>query len=73
VAVKSFVDGQLFRGTDYKAADWKRPDGTQGYARVAEDFYERHDRLKQLWVRALEDSVFRGLRAAVLPPGAGAL
>jgi hypothetical protein len=35
---------------------------------VAEDFYERHDRPKQLWVRALEDKAFRALRAPQLPP-----
>lgn len=68
VAVESFVDGQLFRGTAYKAAGWRRLDDTSGYARVAEDFYERHDRPKQLWVRALEDKAFRGLRAQHLPP-----
>jgi len=68
VAVESFVDGQLFRGTAYKAAGWRRLDDTRGYARVAEDFYERHDRPKQLWVRALEDKSFRALRAAALPP-----
>src|SRR5574341_77676 len=68
VAVESFVDGQLFRGTAYKAAGWKRLDDTSGYARVAEDFYERHDRPKQLWVRALEDKAFRALRAQPLPP-----
>jgi len=48
VAVESFVDGQLFRGTAYKAAGWTRLDDTSGYARVAEDFYERHERPKQL-------------------------
>lgn len=68
VAVESFVDGQLFRGTAYKAAGWKRLDDTSGYARVAEDFYERHDRPKQLWVRALDDPGFRALRAPHLPP-----
>ena len=72
VAVESFVDGQLFRGTAYKAAGWKRLDDTSGYARVAEDFYERHDRPKQLWVRALEDKAFRALRAPTLPPGLAA-
>lgn len=68
VAVESFVDGQLFRGTAYKAAGWRRLEDTSGYARVAEDFYERHDRPKQLWVRALEDQAFRALRAPQLPP-----
>ena len=44
VAVESFVDGQLFGGTAYKAAGWKRLDDNSGYASVAEDFYERHHR-----------------------------
>lgn len=68
VAVESFVDGQLFRGTAYKAAGWTRLDDTSGFARVAEDFYELHERPKQLWVRALEPKYFRTLRATTLPP-----
>ena len=68
VAVERFVDGQLFRGTAYKAAGWTRLDDPSGFARVAEDFYERHDRPKQLWVRALDAQAFRALRAATLPP-----
>ena len=68
VAVESFVDGQCFRGTAYKAAGWTRLEDTSGFARVAEDFYERHDRPKQLWVRALDANAFRLLRAATLPP-----
>ena len=44
VGLESFVDGQLFRGTAYKAAGWKRLDDTSGYARVAEDFYVLHER-----------------------------
>src|SRR5207247_8189171 len=68
VAVESFVDGQLFRGTAYKAAGWTRLDDTSGYARVAEDFYERHERPKQLWVRALDAKAWRRLCAQTLPP-----
>lgn len=67
VAVESFVDGQLFRGTAYKAAGWTRLDDTSGFARVAEDFYQLHERPKQLWVRALDAKLFRALRAATLP------
>lgn len=67
VAVESFVDGQLFRGTAYKAAGWTRLDDTSGFARVAEDFYELHERPKQLWVRALDPKSFRALSAATLP------
>jgi hypothetical protein len=72
VVVESFVDGQLFRGTAYKAAGWTRLDDTSGFARVAEDFYERHDRPKQLWVRALEPQARRWLAAQTLPPSLAA-
>jgi len=68
VAVESFVDGQLFRGTAYKAAGWTRLDDTSGFARVAEDFYQLHERPKQLWVRALDTKLFQALRAPTLPP-----
>ena len=68
VGLESFVDGQLFRGTAYKAAGWQRLDDTSGYARVAEDFYLLHERPKQLWVRALDPVAFRSLRAQRLPP-----
>lgn len=72
VAVESFVDGQLFRGTAYKAAGWTRLDDTSGFSRVAEDFYARHDRPKQLWVRALEAKALASLRAPTLPPALAA-
>lgn len=68
LAVESFVDGQWFRGTAYKAAGWTRLDDTSGFARVAEDFYQRHDRPKQLWVRALQPKARAHLSAATLPP-----
>ena len=72
VAVESFVDGQLFRATADQAAGWTRLDDTRGSARVAEGFYERHDRPKQLGVRALEDQAFRARRAPSLPPALAA-
>jgi uncharacterized protein DUF4338/DDE family transposase len=53
LAVESFVDGQLFRGTIYKASNWMMLGPTAGFGRVAEDFYVAHDRPKQLWVREL--------------------
>lgn len=68
VAVESFVDGQLFRGTAYKAAGWTRLDDTRGFARVAEDFYQLHERPKQLWVRTLDAKLFPALRGPTLPP-----
>ena len=67
VAVESFVDAQLFHGTAYKAAGWMMLGPTAGYGRVAEDYYERHERPKQLWVRALDAKGLTALGAASLP------
>jgi hypothetical protein len=69
VAVESFVDSQLmFRGTAYKAAGWTLLGPTAGFGRCAEDFYQRHDRPKQLWVRALDSEGLAALKAPSLPP-----
>ena len=69
VAVESFVDSQLmFRGTAYKAAGWTLLGPTAGFGRCAEDFYQRHDRPKQLWVRALDSGGLAALKAQTLPP-----
>jgi hypothetical protein len=54
IVVESFVDRQLFHGTAYKAAGWTLLGPTAGFGRHAEDFDVRHDRPKQLWVRALD-------------------
>ena len=61
------MDGQLFRGTLYKAANWTLLGATAGYGRVAEDFYVAHDRPKQLWVRELHPQARPWLGAAALP------
>ena len=66
-AVESFVDSQLFRGTAYKASNWTLLGKTDGFKRVAEDFYVRHDRPKQLWVKSLETDAPALLSCAVLP------
>jgi hypothetical protein len=67
VAVESFVDRQLFRGTCYKAQGWTLLGQTRGFGRQAEDYYTAHERPKQLWVRALQANAVATLRAAVLP------
>ena len=67
IVVESFVDGQLFRGTIYKASNWTLLGPTAGYGRVAEDFYVQHARPKQLWVRALHPKAREWLSAAELP------
>jgi len=67
VMVESFVDRQLFRATAYKASGWQALGYSSGFKRVAEDFYERHDRPKELWVKALDRRAWQWLRAQPLP------
>lgn len=67
VLVESFVDRQLFRGTAYKAGGWKAVGLTSGFKRVAEDFYELHERPKELYVRELVKHAARKLRGRHLP------
>ena len=68
VGLESFVDGQLFRGTLYKASGWTMLGPTAGFGRVAEDFYVAHQRHKQLWVRLLHPQGREWLSAPSLPP-----
>jgi hypothetical protein len=69
VAVESFVDLEWFQGTAYKATGWEAVGCTAKFKRVQEDFYEAHDRPKQLFVRELVKHATRGLRARQLPVG----
>jgi hypothetical protein len=66
--VESFVDRQLFRATAYKASGWQALGYSAGFKRVAEDFYQRHDRPKELWVKELHPRAWQWLRAKQLPP-----
>lgn len=67
VMVESFVDRQRFRATAYKASGWQALGYSSGFKRVAEDFYERHDRPKELWVKTLHPRAWQWLRAKQLP------
>jgi len=67
LAVESFVDGQLFRGTSYKVTGWEQLGKTGGYARHCQDYYVKHDRPKQLWVRSLVADGRKQLSAEQLP------
>jgi hypothetical protein len=64
---ESFVDPQLFRGTAYKAAGWQAVGYSAGFQRVAQDFYEAHERPKQLYLRELVKHAARKLRQRQLP------
>ena len=67
VLAESFVDEQLFRGTAYKASGWQAVGQSAGFKRVAEDFYELHNRPKRLYVRELVKHAARQLRQRQLP------
>lgn len=66
--VETFVDPYLFQGTAYKVSGWSRLGETEGWKRSAVDFYEAHDRPKQVWVRELENRACEHLRAKQVPP-----
>jgi predicted transposase YbfD/YdcC len=65
---ETFVDPQLYQGTAYKVSGWYRLGYTAGWKRSAEDFYQKHDRPKQVWVRELVQKACGQLRAPQLPP-----
>jgi hypothetical protein len=69
IIAETFVDRQLFMGTCYKASGWTLLGQTQGCRRTREDFYLRHDRPKQLWVRELQPGARTILRGRN-PPAA---
>ena len=64
---ESFVDPALYRGTAYKVSGWSQLGHTRGWKRSAVDFYEKHDRPKQVWVRELVKNACARLRAPEAP------
>jgi len=66
--VESFVDPQFFQGTAYKVSGWSHLGRTAGWKRDADDFYIKHGRPKQIWVRELVKKARLKLRAGQLPP-----
>lgn len=65
---ETFVDPQLYQGTAYKVSGWSRLGETAGWKRSAVDFYEPHERPKQVWVRELCKQACVRLRAPELRP-----
>jgi hypothetical protein len=66
--VETFVDPECFRGTTYKVSGWSELGPTSGWGRHAQDFYQAHERPKQLWVKELVKNACQQLRAGQLPP-----
>lgn len=66
--VETFVDPQLYQGTAYKVSGWCQLGRTAGWKRDATDYYVKHDRPKQIWVRELARRACQKLRAQKLPP-----
>jgi hypothetical protein len=64
---ETFVDPEQFRGTTYRASGWTLLGSTQGFQRSRQDFYQAHDRPKQLWVRELREAARTILRGPNLP------
>jgi len=66
--VETFVDPRYYTGTAYKVSGWCHLGKTAGWKRDADDFYEKNDAPKQIWVRELVKKACVKLRAAQLPP-----
>ncbi|HWQ93102.1 MAG TPA: ISAs1 family transposase [Clostridia bacterium] len=68
VLVETFVDPRYYQGTAYKVSGWSHLGKTAGWKRDADDFYEKNDAPKQIWVRELVKKACVKLRAPQLPP-----
>ena len=66
--VETFVDPRFYQGTAYKVSGWSHLGRTAGWRRDADDFYEKNNAPKQIWVRELVKKACVKLRAAQLPP-----
>ena len=65
--VETFVDPRFYQGTAYKVSGWSHLGRTAGWKRNADDFYEKNDSPKQIWVRPLVKKACVKLRAVELP------
>lgn len=66
--VETFVDPRFYQGTAYKVSGWCHLGTTAGWKRDADDFYQKNDAPKQIWIRELVKKACPKLRAAQLPP-----
>ena len=68
VLVETFVDPRFYQGTAYKVSGWSQLGRTAGWKREADDFYEKNDAPKQIWLREMVKKACVKLRAPELPP-----
>lgn len=68
VLVETFVDPRFYQGTAYKVSGWSHLGRTAGWKRAADDFYEKNEAPKQIWVRELVKKACVKLRAQELAP-----
>jgi Druantia protein DruA len=66
--VETFVDPRFYQGTAYKVSGWCHLGQSAGWRRDADDFYEKNDAPKQIWVRELVNKACVKLRGPQLPP-----
>jgi len=65
--VETLVDPRHYQGTACKVSGWSHLGKTAGWKRQADDFYEKNDPPKQIWVRELTKKACVKLRAPQLP------
>jgi hypothetical protein len=68
LVVETFVDPEEFCGTVYTANNWVELGLTDGWGRHQRDYYVKHDKPKQLFVRELFSHARRSLQAEHLKP-----
>lgn len=64
---ETFVDGQLYQGTCYRAAGWQRLGASKGFGRRSRDYYLAHERPKELFIKPLHRRALDWLKAQHLP------
>lgn len=67
LVVESFVDGDQYRGTCYRACGFEEVGCSSGYGRGKRDFYFEHGRPKRLFLRELRRAAAAILRRPRLP------
>jgi hypothetical protein len=68
LVVETFVDPEQFCGTVYTANNWVELGKTDGWGRHQRDYYVKHNKPKQLFVRELQPNACRSLQAEHLKP-----